>query len=405
MPSFTYKAIDGNGDIIRGLAVGSHLDNAHDNITSSGLYVLKIRRSSALNSFYLQKFRAWGIKKKDIIEFASNLSVMLKAGLPFVTSISDIADTVDSRRFRARLLDIKNNIELGSGFSEALSKHPDIFPEIFINMVGVGEATGRLDECLADIALHLQRTEDLKDAIIRALIYPVFALTVTSGALLFWLIYVLPQMTSLFDSLAIELPVTTRLLIAASHFSRSYWCVYFIVPPLFYAVVKLLSAKERTRYYIDSIKLRMPIIKLILHNKLLALFSEQLRILFAAGVTIDKSFDIIIEVMENIVFKKALIQAKDDILLGGKISEALKKHPFLFPNLVVRMISIGESSGNLSGQMDNISEHYLKKLDDISQKIGKLIEPIVIAAVGVLFMIIIVGLFSPIYDIVSKMGG
>lgn len=405
MPFFIYRAIDDNGEIVKGQIEGNDLDLVYNNISSAGLHILNIRKSSSISSLFLKKAQSRGIKGKDIIEFAKNLSVMLRSGLPLITSISDIAESVENKKFRSKLLDIKSSIELGSSFSVALSQQQDIFPEIFINLIAVGEETGRLDESLSDIAIHLQRMEDLKSAIIRALMYPVFALVGTTGALLFWLIYVLPKISGLFTSMDIELPPLTQALITASEFSQKNWYVFIVFPVVCYIVYTLLARHNRTKYYIDAIKLKLPVIKLVLHNKLLALFSEQLRILVAAGVTIDRAFDIMIEVVNNEVFKRALIDTKDNIVIGSKISDALKKHLNLFPHMVIRMISIGETTGNLNEQLENLSTYFLDKLDDISEKMGKLIEPIIIVVIGGIFVVIILGLLSPIYDLISGITG
>lgn len=404
MPFFAYKAIDNAGLVVKGFVEESNIEVAYSSITSSGLHILNVRRSSRFLDLYLQKLRSWGIKNSDVIEFASNLSVMLRAGLPLITSISDIIETMDNKRFKSKLIDIKRSIELGSGFSISLSQHQDVFPEIFVNLIAVGEETGRLDESLSDVAIHLQRMEDLRSAIIRALMYPVFALIGTFGALLFWLIYVLPQMSELFVSMDIELPALTKFLMLASDYSQDNWHLFFVVPVAIFAVTKIFSQIERTRYYIDAAKLRIPVVKLILHNMLLALFAEQLRILVSAGITIDRAFDIMIKVINHAVFKRALIEIRESILLGSRISEAVKKHRTLFPNLVIRMISIGESTGNLNEQLNYLSEYFLKKLDDISDKLGKLIEPIIILVIGSIFVIIILGLLSPIYDLVAGVG-
>lgn len=329
---------------------------------------------------------------------------MLKAGLPLVTSLSDISETMDNKRFRKRILDIKRMIELGSSFSSALSLHHDVFPEVFIDLVAVGEETGRLDESLSDVATHLQRMEDLKSAIRRALIYPTFAIVATTGALLFWLIYVLPKITTFFTSMEIELPFITQALIAVSNFSREYWYIFLFTPVVAFVVLKLLSKKEFTKYYIDTAKLRIPIIKQIVFNRLLVLFTEQLRILITAGITIDRTFEIIIKVVNNTVYRRALVKIKEDILLGSRINEAMKKHNVLFPNLVVRAIHIGEETGNLTEQLDYLSEYFLKRLDDVSQKMGRMIEPIVITVIGLMFLIIIIGVLSPIYNLISKIG-
>lgn len=405
MPFFIYKAVNNYGEVVKGQVEESSMEVAYDNVTSSGLHMLKIQKSDIFSDFYFRKIRSRGIKTADIIEFASNLSVMQRAGLPLLTSISDIAESIDNKYFMERLLDIKRNVELGLGFSESLKRHHDVFPEIFINLIEVGEETGRLSESLSEIAVHLQRMEDLKNAIIRALMYPAFAFLGTTGALLFWLIYVLPQMSELFIAMDVELPVITQALISASDFSRSYWYVYIFVPLSVYVILKLLSKREATKYYLDKIILHIPIAKLIVRNKLLALFAEQLRILTSAGVTIDRSLDIMISVMNNLVFSRVLEQTKKDVMLGSRISEAIKKHPDLFPNLAVRMISIGESTGNLTEQLNYLSEYFLDKLDDISEKMGKMIEPIIILLIGGMFVVIILGLLSPIYDLVAGVGG
>ncbi|MBI4848302.1 MAG: type II secretion system F family protein [Nitrospirae bacterium] len=404
MPFFTYKAINSDGEVIKGIVEELDEDNAYTNVAASGLHILKIRQARSYADFYLKKIRSWGIKANAVIEFAANLSVMLRSGIPLVTSISDIAMTTENKRFRARLLEVKRNIELGASFSSSLSAHSDIFPEIFINLTMVGEETGRLDESLSEVALHLQRMEDLRSAIIRALMYPVFALIGTTGALLFWLIYVLPKMSTLLTSMDVKLPALTQNLILVSNFSQSNWYIFIAAPLAIYILLVLLSKKESTKYYVDAVKLKIPILNLLLSNKLLALFAEQFRILATAGVTIDRSFDIMINVISNSVFKRALVDIKGDIMLGSRISEALKKHDKLFPNLVVRMMSIGESTGNLGEQLNYLSEYYLRKLDDISQKMGKMIEPIIIIVIGAIFLVIIIGLMSPIYDLISQIG-
>lgn len=404
MPLFTYKAINYNGEIIKGVVEDDDIDTAYSNISSRDIYILNIRKANKFIDFHLKWFRTWGINTRDIIEFANNLSLMLRAGVPLLAALSDISETMENRRFRERIIDIKRMVELGSSLSASLSMHKDIFPEILINLIAVGEETGRLDKSLSDVAVHLQRMEDLKSAIKRALIYPTFAIIATTGALLFWLIYVLPKITEVFKSMAVELPTITKVLIAISDFSRDRWYIFIFMPVIIFATIKLMAKKDSTKYYIDALKLRLPIIKLVVFNRLLALFAEQSRILIAAGLTIDRTFDIIIKVVNNAVFRKALIDIKENVLIGSRISEAIKNHPALFPNLVVRMVHIGEETGNLPEQFDYLSEYFLKKLDDISQKMGKMIEPIVIVAIGLIFLVIILGLMSPIYDLVSKMG-
>ncbi len=162
MPFFTYKAVDSSGEIVNSFVEGDDIDVAYNSASSSGLHVLEIQEANSFTRFYALKLSARGIKPRDVIEFANNLYVMLRAGLPLTTSLSDISETLENRRFGKRIADIRRMIELGSSFSSALSLHQDIFPEIFIRLVAVGEETGGLDKSLSDIVVYMQRMEDLK---------------------------------------------------------------------------------------------------------------------------------------------------------------------------------------------------------------------------------------------------
>ena len=249
----------------------------------------------------------------------------------------------------------------------------------------------------------MQKMEDLTHAINIALIYPVFALIAILGALIFWLAYVLPNVISAMKDMDVELPFITRMLLKTGNFMQAYWYFMAILPLALFFVIRILNRRDGTKYYIDKIKLRLPIIKIVVYNKLLALFSEQLRILVVAGLTINKSFDIVADVIGNEVFKRAILKIKDSISSGSRISDAIREH-IIFPSLVARMIDVGETSGKLDEQLTYLSAYYLKKLDEVSQKIGKMIEPVVIIVIGVIFAIIIIGLLFPVYDLVVKFG-
>lgn len=403
MPLFSYKAVNPDGALVRGITESINLNSAYDSIASTGLYIIDIKESNKHIAFIRSKIFTKKIKRRDIIEFANNLSVMLRAGIPLLSALSDIAGTAENIYFKQRIEGIHRTVELGSKFSDALVSQKHIFPDIFIHLVMVGEETGQLDRSLSDAAGHLRRMEDLAGAIKRALIYPAFAVITTTGALLFWMLYVLPQVTSVFEEMDMALPLPTRAIIAISNFTQSYWYLILLTPVILFILVQVLKQKEEVRYYIDLLKIKFPVMKHITYNKLLALFSEQFRILTAAGITIDRSFEITADVIGNTVFKSALEDSKQAISGGSRISDALRKHEVFSP-LTIRMIDIGETSGTLDEQFAYLSEYYLKKLDEVSEKLGKMIEPIVIGIIGLMFALIIVGLLSPVYDLVTKVG-
>jgi general secretion pathway protein F/type IV pilus assembly protein PilC len=225
-----------------------------------------------------------------------------------------------------------------------------------------------------------------------------------TAALIFWFIYVLPKTTSFLKGMDISLPFITKVLIAVGEFTQSYWYLIPLLPLIVFLLLKALYQRPTTRYYVDLAKIKIPVIKLIIHNKLLALFAEQLRIMTVAGITIDRAFDIVAQIIGNEVFKRAIIDSREKITGGLRISDALRKHKNIFPLSVVNLIRAGEESGKLEEQFAYIAEYYEKKLDDISEKMGKIIEPFIIVTLGLIFMFIIIALLYPIYQLVISIG-
>lgn len=403
MTTFTYQAVDMAGARQSGSIDAVSEEVAAQDLMSRGYMVLSITAGGGSFEQMLRRITKPRVKRADVIELANSLSVMMGAGLPITTSLADIIEATPNPTLRNILNNIKQEIEQGSTFSDALDRHGDTFPDIFTRLVRVGEETGRFEKSLADVAEHLQRVEDLTAAIKKALIYPAFAIVTTGGALIFWLVFVLPQIIGTIKGMGVKLPLLTRFLMGASSMTQKYWYLAPVVIALGYVILKLARKHERGSYLIDAAKLRLPIYKLIEYNRLLALFAEQMRILIVAGLTVDRTLGIVSSVVNSAVFRKAFEQVREDITYGSTIADALRKHP-VFPLMVVRLVSIGESSGSLDSQFSFLATHYLKKLDEISDKLGKIIEPVVIGFIGIMFAVIIMGLLLPVYDLISAVG-
>lgn len=403
MTHFSYRAVNASGKQISGQIEAESATVAAKDLAAQGCYVLTI---SACNPL-LHKLRVLLLQKRvrrsEIIELASNLSVMVGAGIPITMALGDITATITNTTLQSSLSAIKQDIEQGSTFSDAIERYDNLFPDIFIRLVRVGEETGRFEKSLSDVAEHLQRMEDLASSIKRALIYPAFAIISTVGALVFWLVYVLPKIISTLQGMGVKLPLLTRILMAASDYTQRFWYLAPIIVVLFILALKVIKRHEPSRYQLDRLKLKLPIYELIEYNRLLALMAEQMRILIVAGLTVDRTLGIVSSVMRNRVFQRALDSIREDITYGSGIADALRKHP-VFPPLMVRLVGIGETSGSLDNQFSFLATHYLKKLDDISEKLGKIIEPMVIGFIGIMFAVIIMGLLLPVYDLISAVG-
>ncbi len=401
MVMFAYKGISIDGSLIRGAIEAENIDYAQKNLVSKDLSILSIRKTSSFLSALNIGALSGQAKRRDVIEFVRSIGIILKAGIPILDALDDLGQAAEKKSLKNAIYDMKQRIESGSTLSDAFNANSRIFPDILIRMAKIGEETGRIELSLMDVAEHLQRIEDLSDTIKRALMYPIFVLVTTGGALLFWIIYVLPKLLSVIGEMGVKLPLMTRILFFMSNLFQARWYVLPLIPIVIIASIRLLKKKENGRYYLDLIKLKLPIVKLFAYNKYLASFAEQMKIMVVAGITIDKSLAIVSNSVGSEVFRRAIINIQEKILTGSRISDAIKEHS-IFPKMVARMIDAGESSGNLDDQFAFLSDFYFKKLDDVSEKLGKMIEPVMMTIVGIVFACMIMAILLPIYDLVAK---
>lgn len=403
MPFFRYMGVNGSGAVVKGTVEAATPEAAWTTAEAAVPHLLEVTETKNLLGPLTNWFQSRRVGRQAVVEFANNLAVMIAAGIPLTSALTDLAHGTENPYFRNKIEMMRNTIAMGSSFSGAVKMHEDIFPEIVIRLVSVGEETGNLEGSLRDVAEHLQRVDDLSSALKSALIYPIFALVSALGALGFWLVYVLPKVLTLFQEMKVAIPPVTRFLMFASSVSQRFWPLFLISPVALFFLVKFGRRYERFSLLVDRVKLSTPVMGIILTNRSLALLSEQMRILIKAGLTIDRIFDLVAAVMGNRVYQDAVSRIKHDVLAGSTISETMAKQD-IFPPMLLRMVSIGERSGTLEQQFGFLSNYYIKRLEQISQRLGKMLEPMIIMFLGILFAVIIIGLLLPIYDLISNVG-
>ncbi len=403
MKFFAYRATDYSGKIIKGSIASETVESASRDVSAKGLYIVSIHESTGqvalLSRFILEQ----QISRADILEFTGSFSDMLKAGVPIITCLDDLISSATNNSFKPILRDIQQRLESGSSVSAALEAQGALFPDVIKTLVAVGEETGRLDESLREATEHLQRMQNLSGAIKKALMYPFFAFCATLGALVFWMLFVIPSLTGTLKSMGVKLPALTLLLINSSSLLQAHWELIPLVLILVPLAIFLMGKNPTVRYLRDRTLIHVPVLKIIIFNKLLATFAEQFRMMIAAGIPIRRLFDLLIPAVGNEYFGVNLHKAKENILNGKTISASLEQQKIL-PPLVISKIRIGETSGTLDKQLDFLAKYYTKKLDDAAENLGRIIEPLVMAVIGGLFALIIMGLLLPIYDLVSKVG-
>ncbi|WP_457639306.1 type II secretion system F family protein, partial [Persephonella sp.] len=368
----------------------------------SGLIPLKIKK---LPPYYKNlNFRKYiyRIKRQEIIEVLENLHLIVKSGIPVTNGLLDLAEDAENPMLKDMLTDMAFKVQAGYSLSRVFELYQDRFSPVVVSLVKIGEETGSLDRTLKDAAQHLKKIEDIKAKTKQALIYPTFAFVSVFGALIFWLVYVLPKIIEAFQDFNIQLPATTVFIMKLSYFTREY--LLFILAGLagLFVAVKVFRAKnEKFRYHTDRLILRSPVFGLIITNFNYAFFAEYLRLMIVSGLPLYQALYIMESALKNRVFKYAVKNTREKIEQGVSFSEALKEEEVFSP-LIIRMISIGEQAGGLDEQLNYISDYYYNKVDYLSQNIAKMIEPIVIGIVGGFMLIIMIGLVGPIYDLISQ---
>ncbi|MCX7817255.1 MAG: type II secretion system F family protein [Syntrophales bacterium] len=402
MNLYRYKALDLTGKIIKGLVRAENEGDALSALVMRNLYVLSFTKLPDLFTPFFEIFTK-KIKNGELIEFTRNLSTMIKAGIPLNHALADIAENTLNKRFAGIILDLRDFIESGSSFSEAIAHHRDVFPPIFCNVIRIGEETGNLDECLNDLADHFQRIEDLRTTIKRALTYPLFAIVASFGAIGFWIIYVLPKVIDALKGVGVKIPFITKVLVNIGALLGKF---FYLVPilPLFLAIAyQVLKKNEKFRWIKSHLSFKLPIFKQIYYTRSVALFCEQMRLLTKSGILVDRALEMTAEAIGNELMKRAVRNAREKVITGQGIAQSLREEN-LFPPMLIRLVQVGEISGNLDEQFGFLNTHYTNYLINYSDRLGKIIEPVVIGVIGFFFAIILISLFGPLYELISKLG-
>lgn len=407
MNHFRYKIIEPNGLVSSGVIKLPYQeeDSALAHLERQGGTALYVRKVGALGRVLLgiTDFRIKkGIERPFQAEFLANMSLMLSSGVTLTAALEEIAESSERADFKHDIKDMIMMIQGGATFSEAAENYPHIFTKTVLHLIRIGEETGRLDRTLMDASEHLKRIQNIISDTKQALMYPTFVFIAMGGGMIFWFYYVVPKIVGLFQEMDVSLPRITVMLIQVSEFVQAYLLEILLVVVLL--AIFMVSAYRKSRKMkkaADSLALRIPVLKSIVNASSLAFVTEYFSLLLNVGIDIMQSMNILRESVANEVYREKLVEVKAAIGRGEGISGAFKRAR-IFPPFVVRMINVGEQSGTLPEQLSRIAEDYRHKLSVLVSTIGKLIEPVVLVVAGVIFAIIVGGLFLPIYDLIGK---
>jgi len=425
MPTFTYKARNNKGELKEASISADSMDSARATLKQDGLWVVDIKQTSAKNSSpsftyspsgsapstkkteenssfqdFLEKYQP--VTLRDMVIFSRQFASMIEAGVAMLRALTVLTEQTTNPKLRKVLEQVRYDIEQGGTLSDALSKHTKIFDTLYISMVRAGEAGGVLDQVLNRLAGFMEERSKLTQQVKSAMTYPVVVMVIAVGVFYAMLTLVLPTFSGLFTSLGSELPAYTRFLISVSDFLRSWYMLAMIAGLIFgtWSLKKWYETPEG-KYSIDYAMLNVPVFGDIMRKVAVARFTRTFGTLTKSGVPIVSALDVVKDSSGNAVLARAveLIQAK--VQQGGTISGPLGESK-LFPPMVTQMVAIGEETGQLENMLEKVADFYDVEVENAVESLTSLMEPVMIVTLGGLVGAIVIGMYLPIFTVISQ---
>lgn len=399
MATYDYRAIDQTGLNAKGQMDALNPSDLEIRLERMGLDLITFKETTKSKS-PLAKNK---VSNRDLVMFCFQLEQLTTAGVPILEGLSDLQESTNNPYFQKVLGAISAEVEGGKMLSEALSAHPDVFDQVFVSLVGAGEQTGQLATVFDNLSNTLKWQDELFAQTKKLLAYPLFVFIVVMAAVTFLMIFLVPEMVKFIGSLGQELPLNTRILIAVSNAFVNFWWLFISLPILFFfAITAWIKSSADARYKFDYFKLKIPMTGDILNKIIMARFARYFALMYQTGIPVLQAIKTCENIVGNKVIADALSRAHAQINAGDSMSESFR-NAGLFPALVVRMIKVGESSGALDKSLLNISYFYDRDVNELMQKMLKMLEPALTVVLGLILMFIMVSVLGPVYDSFSHM--
>ena len=398
MPLYRFKAMDVSGKIVTGELDAAHLNDLESRLLKQELDLI-VGKETKKRSFSGKTKR---LSRRDLISFSFYLEQLSNAGVPFVESLVDLRNSLEPGFFREMTTTLIEDVEAGKTFSEAISEFPRVFSPTFVSLIQAGEVSGEMSQVLNDLHESLKWQDEMISQTRRALTYPLFVGIVLIGVIFFLMIYLVPQLVSFITTMGEELPIYTKVLIAVSGFFVDYWYLIVAIPVVLISVFAyLLKRSKRMQYQFDNIKLKFMVIGPILKKILLARFLNNFGLMFNAGIPVLEALKITEKIANNRVIEKTLQQCRVEISEGKSIVNAFSTTD-IFPPLVLRMIRVGESTGDLGTSLKSVNYFFQRDITESIARLQTLIEPVMTVVLGLILGWVMISVLGPIYDLISN---
>jgi type IV pilus assembly protein PilC len=409
MPTFAYSGRTRTGQNVTGERVADSADAAVAALRREQIMVTRIDKANAkaqaeAKSKPKTKVGGKSVPSKNLAIFTRQFSVMIDAGLPLVQCLDILGKQEPNKHFSAVILKVREDVEAGAALADSMKKHPKTFDALYANMIAAGEAGGILDTILKRLAVYIEKNVKLRGEVKSAMIYPVAVIVIAAVVVAAILWKVIPTFATLFAGLGAELPLPTRVVIEASNMLVAYgWALIIVLGGMGWGFKRYYST-DAGRHVIDRIALKAPILGNIIRKVSVARFCRTLSTLLASGVPILDGLDITARTSGNAVVEAAILTTRAGIERGETVSGPLRETN-VFPSMVVQMINVGETTGALDAMLSKIADFYEEEVDSAVAGLLTLLEPVMIAFLGVVVGGIVIAMYMPIFDLISKLTG
>ena len=396
MDVFQWEGTDTKGNRVKGETRGTSPALVKAELRRQGVNPLKVKKK-AVALFGKRKKK---ITAKDISIFSRQLATMMSSGVPLVQAFEIIGRGHENPAMQELVMAVKNDIEGGNSLADALRRHPLYFDSLYCNLVHAGEQAGILETLLNKIATYKEKVEAIKGKIKKAMFYPAAVIVAAFIVTAILMIFVVPQFQSLFQNFGGDLPALTQLVIEISDlFTAYWWAIFGGIGAGVYAIIQVKKRSIKFNEMLDRVSLKLPVLGDIVNKATIARYARTLSTMFAAGVPLVEALQTVAGACGNIVYSHAIIKMRDDVATGVSLQLAMRQSN-LFPNMVVQMVAIGEEAGSLDAMLAKVADFYEEEVDNLVDGLSSLLEPIIMAVLGVLIGGLVIAMYLPIF----KMG-
>lgn len=398
IPTFAYAGVDRKGIKVKGELSARNMALAKIMLRKQGVDVQSIRekRKNILENVFKKK-----VSTLDITIFTRQLATMMKAGVPLVQSFEIVAEGLDNPSMREVVLGIKGEVEGGNTFTGALRKYPQYFDRLFCSLVESGEQSGALETMLERVAIYKEKSELLKQKIKKAMKYPLTVIVVAIIVTIILMVKVVPVFQDLFTSFGAELPAFTQMVVNMSKWMQEYWFILIIgIGVTVYALLETKKRSQKFRNGLDKVSLKLPIFGDLVYKAIIARYSRTLATTFAAGVPLIDALESTAGATNNIVYETAVMKIRDDVSTGQQLQFAMRAAN-IFPAMAIQMVAIGEESGALDAMLDKVASYYENEVDNAVDGLTAMMEPLIMAILGVLVGGLVIAMYLPIFQMGS----